>query len=612
LRLADVHPERNGGYDGSNGLILKEKTAPGLGLRTLTSQGAGATVSPFRTLVFMKICPICKADYERGEIFCPVDGARLSSPSEMVGVPLSSGQDPLIGTTLAERYKILRPIGEGGMGIVYEAMHVVIEKKVALKVLRDDFSKRTEVVERFRQEAKSASRIGHEHIVDISDFGETPGGQSYFVMEHLEGEDLANVLAREGTLSPQRAVHIAAQCARALGAAHAKGIVHRDMKPENIFLVTRENQEDFVKIVDFGIAKMSDIEMEGAPGRKLTKTGMIFGTPEYMSPEQAAGKPLDHRVDVYSMGVIVYECVTGRVPFVGDTFMGILTQHMFEEVPLLSVVNPNVHCGAELETVILRALAKDPDERFRSMDEFGRALAGAMDLSGAHVFSETTAPGYGEPVRPRAFAAKTIPAVMVDSSEFPVSRPRSRLGFAIGAAAAVALLGAGVTAYVTLAPSTTAVANGPDVRMNAANGPRDTLGAGSESSQGGGAGEAAQVPPRAPDAGGGALAMADVVSVRVDTEPSGARITVDGRGQVCDASPCTFETTAGQSIRVRARRGRHVAVRDLEPTEATTLEMTLAAQVRPEQGSSQMGGNSPHMGGTSAGELKVPDIFRRP
>src|SRR5262249_12178392 len=235
--------------------------------------------------------------YRGGEMFCPLDATRLTSPSKLDAAP-AEPTDSVIGMVLGDRYRVLRQIGEGGMGVVYEAQHVVIEKRVALKVLRNDFSSRPEVVERFRQEARSASRIGHEHIVDISDFGETPSGQSYFVMEMLEGDDLADVLARESTVEMGRAVRIALQCCRALGAAHAKGIVHRDMKPENIFLTKRGAREDFVKIVDFGIAKMSDVETVGIPGRKLTKTGMIFGTPEYMSPEQAAGKELDHRADI--------------------------------------------------------------------------------------------------------------------------------------------------------------------------------------------------------------------------------------------------------------------------------------------------------------------------
>ena len=205
-----------------------------------------------------KICPVCKTEFTGGEVFCPNDGGRLFSHSQ-AAIPKSDPGDPLLGIEV-DRYRILRRIGEGGMGIVYEAEHVVIEKKVALKVLRDDFSNRPEVVERFKQEAKAASRIGNEHIVDISDFGVTPHGASYFVMELLDGEDLANVLSRDGTLPVTRAADILAQCCRALAAAHTKGIVHRDMKPENIFLCARDGRPDFVKIVDFGIAKMSDID----------------------------------------------------------------------------------------------------------------------------------------------------------------------------------------------------------------------------------------------------------------------------------------------------------------------------------------------------------------
>ncbi|MFW5920259.1 MAG: serine/threonine-protein kinase, partial [Polyangiales bacterium] len=398
----------------------------------------------------MKICPTCKAEYAGGEVFCPVDATRLSTPSQM-HEPQPQGADPLVGTTLNERYRIVGRIGEGGMGIVYEAEHVVIEKRVALKVLREDFSSRPEVVERFRQEAKSASRIGHQHIVDISDFGETPSKQSYFVMEYLKGEDLANLLAREGTVAPERAVKIALQCCRALGAAHGKGIVHRDMKPENVFLIRRDDDEaeDFVKIVDFGIAKMSDIETEGAPGRKLTKTGMIFGTPEYMSPEQAAGKSLDHRVDVYALGAILFEMLTGQVPFVGDSFMGILTHHMFEPVPALREVNPNVQVSAELETVIMGALTKEPDERYANMDELARDLQVAMGWAKG----EPTHPGFGRTVASSQPGVRRVGLQATSDAEFPATGEGKRLRVGMIAAAAVAAVAIGsVGAWYALRP----------------------------------------------------------------------------------------------------------------------------------------------------------------
>ncbi|RLB48687.1 MAG: hypothetical protein DRJ42_22660, partial [Deltaproteobacteria bacterium] len=410
----------------------------------------------------MKICPICKSEYGSGEIFCPNDGSRLSSRSQYDSVSIDPN-DPLVGLVLGGRYRVIKAIGEGGMGIVYEGVHEVIEKKVAIKVLRDDFSKRPEVVERFRQEAKSASRIGHEHIVDISDFGETPNGQSYFVMEFLAGADLADILAAEGTIAPARAVNIIIQCCKALGAAHAKGIIHRDMKPENIFLTSRDDEPDFVKIVDFGIAKMSDIETDGAPGRKLTKTGMIFGTPEYMSPEQAAGKPLDHRVDVYALGVILFEMLTGRVPFVGDTFMGILTQHMFEDIPALEVVNPNVQCSEELAVVIYKTMSKDADERYPDMPALGRAVAAAMELDG--VFSVDTMVGWGEVSSPGKRISIAEGAATI---EMEPTRGRAKLFALVGVG--MLLIAGVIGGYLAFQPPSTA-ANGASTLTNVGNEP---------------------------------------------------------------------------------------------------------------------------------------------
>ncbi|NOY92457.1 MAG: serine/threonine protein kinase, partial [Deltaproteobacteria bacterium] len=369
----------------------------------------------------IKLCPACKETYAGGEVFCPVDATRLITPSQ-IGSARHDPDDPLIGAILAGRYEVLRRIGEGGMGLVYEAEHKGIEKRVAIKVLRDDFSKRPEVVERFQLEAKSASKIGNAHIIDISDFGETPSGASYFVMEFLDGQDLADLLAAEGTLPAERAVGLVRQCCRALGAAQRKGVVHRDMKPENIFLTTRDEVPDFVKIVDFGIAKMNDIETEGAPGRKLTKTGMIFGTPEYMSPEQAAGKPADGRVDIYALGIILYECLCGRTPFMGDSFMGILTQHMFEEVPPLRDVNPNVILSPELEMVILKTLSKDPDERYTTMDLLSEALEAAMQGRVA----EPTLTGFSAGARSSGGGARAVAPEIAE--EFQLGGQRSKRG----------------------------------------------------------------------------------------------------------------------------------------------------------------------------------------
>jgi serine/threonine-protein kinase len=544
----------------------------------------------------MKLCPQCKTEYPGGEVFCPLDGARLSSPSELHGEQ-GPPVDPLIGSTLAERYRVIRRIGEGGMGLVYEAEHAVIEKRVAIKVLRDDFSSRPEVVERFELEAKSASRIGHEHIVDISDFGLTPSGSSYFVMEFLEGEDLANILAREGTLSAPRAVHILTQCCRALGAAHAKGIVHRDIKPENVFLTHRGDNPDFVKIVDFGIAKMSDLETEGAPGRKLTKTGMIFGTPEYMSPEQAAGKSLDHRVDTYALGVILYECIVGRVPFVGDTFMGVLTQHMFEDPPPLRTVNPTVNVSPEIEEVIYMALSKSPDERFQSMADLEAAMAAALDPNGR----KGTLVGYGDPVKTRAKARRAAgdPHRSTKGAE-TLAAPKMWAFVALGLVSLV-LGGLGAWALTRGSmPEPTDEANAAAAQPTdltealPAQGPEPTVTPETIKPT-----EAAPVEPDAEP-------TPELVAMTIETRPTGASVSVEGQDLACEPSPCMIELPVGQVAVLRAVRGRAVGELEVNPTEASTVEIALRARRR---GRATENSATPPSTMRS-GDLKIPDIFR--
>ncbi|MGE5187349.1 MAG: serine/threonine-protein kinase [Acidobacteriota bacterium] len=287
-------------------------------------------------------------------------------------------KDPLLGTTLAGRYAIQQKLGEGGMGAVYLATHTILEKQVALKVLHGEFARKPDLVERFMQEAKAASRIRHENVIDISDFGSTPEGHVFFAMELLKGHDLHDEIARArvaGQLLPwSRTKKIFLQICGALSAAHGKGIVHRDLKPENVYLVEFLGDPDFVKLLDFGIAKLTESATEEG-GRKLTKTGMLFGTPEYMSPEQARGERVDQRVDIYAMGCILFQLVSGRVPFEADNFMGVLSMHLTEPPPVIAPETfDRIGAPRALGDVIDRALVKDRNARYQTIDELANAV----------------------------------------------------------------------------------------------------------------------------------------------------------------------------------------------------------------------------------------------
>jgi eukaryotic-like serine/threonine-protein kinase len=320
--------------------------------------------------VEVKRCPECGTGFGVEAAFCPFDGIALQSGT------WDPTRDPLTGTVIDQRYEVIAPLGEGGMGTVYRVRHVTLDRMFAMKVLRRDLAADKGLAARFLQEARATAAIRHPAVVAISDFGTLEDGAPYFVMDLLVGETLATRMRGRGLLSPHDAAGIARKLAEALSAAHAANVVHRDLKPENVFLVKgttgRGSGDEDVRIVDFGAAKI-------VGGSKLTRPGVVFGTPYYMSPEQAGGQPVDARADVYSLGVLLYEMITGAVPFEADTYMGVLTKHLFAAPPKPSERTPSGVQLGDLEAVVMKALEKDPSERYQSMTEFAAAIERAMD-----------------------------------------------------------------------------------------------------------------------------------------------------------------------------------------------------------------------------------------
>jgi len=267
-------------------------------------------------------------------------------------------------------YRVTATLGVGGMGTVFLAEHPIIGSKVALKVIHPDFAGNADAVARFVNEAKVVNQIGHDHVIAITDFGSAPTGDFYFMMEYLAGETLADAIKVAGRFPPARALHIAAQIADALGASHAHDIIHRDLKPENVVLIVRDGVKDFVKVLDFGLAKLSH-RPEGAPYKSAA--GWVMGTPYYMSPEQCEGRAeIDHRADIYALGVILFEMVTGLVPFAGEVAADILIHHVKTAPPRGRSIVPEL--PAAVDAILSRTLAKDPALRFQTMAEFREAL----------------------------------------------------------------------------------------------------------------------------------------------------------------------------------------------------------------------------------------------
>jgi serine/threonine-protein kinase len=325
-------------------------------------------------------CPTCQQHFAGEEQFCPRDGSPLSATSD-------APSDPLLGRVLGGRYRLLERLGQGGMGTVFRALHTLMDKQVAVKILRAEMSSDGEAVARFHREARSASRLDHDHCIRVTDFGQSNDGDGllYLVMELLDGVSLGQVV-RRGPVPAARAAAIGAAVAEALAHAHEQGVVHRDLKPDNVFLARRPRGRELVKVLDFGLAKLMSDSALGAPDNAaLTRDGTVFGTPEYMAPEQAEGEKLDGRTDLYALGVILYQLVTGDVPFRASNFVALLTKQVSEPPLPPRARRPDLDIPVELEAVILRCLEKRPDQRYTTADALAEALEPIAERDPSHL-----------------------------------------------------------------------------------------------------------------------------------------------------------------------------------------------------------------------------------
>jgi serine/threonine-protein kinase len=352
--------------------------------------------------------------------------------------------DPLVGRLIADRYRVLAPLGRGGMGAVYRVEHVMLKKELALKFLHPELGRLDEVARRFEREAEAAARLDHPNIVNVTDFGRTADGMLFLVMELLQGQALTSLIRPDGEGRPlpvDRALHIERQILRALEHAHQSGIVHRDLKPDNVMIIARDGERDIVKLLDFGIAKMTAPDESGAPssGQALTQAGVVFGTPEYLSPEQAMGEEADRRADLYSAGVVLYEMLTGKRPFDAPSKVAIVSMHLTQKAMPVTQAAPEAGVPKWLERVVERAMAKKRDERYANAQEFLQALDWSAGPSAS--FGMPVVPGASAFERARVAVRNRVVAAW----EFLVRRAREA-----GVPMPKAFVGAGLALVVSL------------------------------------------------------------------------------------------------------------------------------------------------------------------
>ena len=407
-----------------------------------------------------KICPQCNTEYEAEQRFCPRDGSTLKS--------LSASGD-LVGSIIADRYHVISKLGEGGMGQVYLAEHVRMGRKSAVKVMNPGMVNDADAISRFNREASNASRISHPNVAAIYDFGETSDGLIYLAMEFVEGEPLTKLIEREGPLPAARAANIVRQTGEALAVAHDLGIVHRDLKPDNIMIAKDRDGADCVKVVDFGIAKSASHDAQ-----KVTRTGLVIGTPEYMSPEQLAGDPLDGRSDIYSLALVAFTMLTGRLPFPSETVQESMIMRLTERPRSLAEMKPDVSWPSPLQAAIDKGLARDARERYATAAEFGRDVSTAVERMPQTVATDA---------RTSIMAPQGVPATRVGTAPTMISSgvevaPSTRSKVPMMAGLAAAIVGM-VVVFGVLTRSTRNTAASPiDGALSASTGTHDSVVAG--------------------------------------------------------------------------------------------------------------------------------------
>jgi serine/threonine-protein kinase len=481
------------------------------------------------------------------------DGAGRVSSSHPAAAGKPATVDPVIGRTINDRFKIVSLLARGGMGKVYRAEQLPLGRQCAIKILNPGYAgdQDPEFHKRFFLEASVASKLTHPNTVTIFDYGRTDDDIYYIAMELLEGVTLHRAIRVAGQLAEERVTHISMQICRALREAHGLGVIHRDLKPANVFLLEHGDEPDYVKILDFGLVK----EFAAEPAEQLTQTGLFMGSPKYMAPEQIRGDKVDARTDIYSLGVIMYEMLCGKVPFDRPNSVNILMAHVNDAVPLLRSVNPNIAVSEVMEETVMRCMAKDPDGRFRSMDEVLVALknvvrvnsfapgvlgtgqhgavgSGSFPTTGhAATISYTPGPvGSGSGSIPPLPHSTARPPPM---SGFPPPEPELPKSLAPGPRRSRAVAGLlAIVAVIGIAAIFFVVGS---TSKNAA--PASSSGAAAGDTPADSSSAAASAASAAAAASASAIANAAPLKVRVSSEPEGANVREDGR-EVCAATPC--------------------------------------------------------------------------